>query len=267
MLPLVELTPEEIARVVGTVAGGAPNIADIYPLAPLQEGLLFHHLLTHGGYDTYALPMVLELDTRERLDAFLDALRRVVERHDILRTSLVWEGLREPVQVVWRDAPLPVEEVTLDAAGADPVEQLLAASAPTMDLRRAPLLRLGTAADPHTGHPLVLLRVHHLIQDHTTRDILLDEAGAFLTGRGAELAEPLPFRDFVAHAHAPGRQAAHERYFARLLGDVTETTAAYGQLDVRGDGADVVRVSLPCAPDLTRRLRDAALPWESAWHP
>src|SRR5262249_5140585 len=72
MLPLVDLTAEQIERVVSKVAGGARNVQEIYSLAPLQEGILFHHLLG-GESDAYLLALQLSFDSRARLEQYLGA--------------------------------------------------------------------------------------------------------------------------------------------------------------------------------------------------
>ena len=143
MLPLVELTRRDRAD-RASVPGGAANVQDIYPLAPLQEGILFHHLMGGEG-DPYLLAAQFSFDSRARLDSYIAALQAVVDRHDILRTAVLWEGLPEPVQVVWRKAALHVEEIELDPGTADAGEQLYARFDPRhfrIDVRQAPLLRL-----------------------------------------------------------------------------------------------------------------------------
>ncbi|MFI6063467.1 amino acid adenylation domain-containing protein, partial [Streptomyces sp. NPDC051286] len=257
MLTLVELPAAEIEQVVADVEGGAANVADIYPLAPLQEGLLFHHILADGGEDAYVMPRVLKFDSRERLDAFLGALQRVVDRHDVFRTGIVWEGLREPVQVVRRHAVLPVTEVRLDPHTTDPEAELMAIGGRSIDLRRAPLIDVHAAAEPDTGRWLALLRAHHIVQDHMAMAVVLSEVRAFLDGRGDELPEPLPFRDFVAQARGVA-QSEHERFFTDLLGDVTEPTASFGLVDVRGDGAAAVQARAELEASVAGRLREVS---------
>ncbi|MGW3292320.1 AMP-binding protein, partial [Streptomyces sp. NPDC001002] len=81
---------------------------------------------------------------------------------------------------------------------------------------------------------------------------------AFMEGRGDDLPEPLPFRELVAQARFGVSREEHERYFAELLGEVTETTAPYGLMDVHGDGATSVQARLPLDEGLAGRLREAA---------
>ncbi|HEU4562900.1 MAG TPA: amino acid adenylation domain-containing protein [Longimicrobium sp.] len=262
MLPLVTLTQAEIDGIVSGVEGGAGNVQDIYPLAPLQEGILFHHLLSREG-DPYLSPELYGFARREQLDAYLGALQAVIDRHDILRTAVVWEGLPEPVQVVWRRARLRVEEVELDAAEAeaDVPQALRARFDPRhtpMDLRRAPLMRAYVAHDQAKGHWVLLLHKHHLVLDHTSDDVLQEELQAHLQGRAAELPAPLPFRTFVAQARRSASRPQHEAYFRALLGGVDEPTAPFGLLDVFSDGSGIEVVAQQVEPAVEARLRSRA---------
>ncbi|MGY3610255.1 MULTISPECIES: hypothetical protein [unclassified Bradyrhizobium] len=92
MLPLIELAQGEIDRIVTTAPGG---IGNIYALSPLQDGTLFHHLLASQG-DPHLVVSQMAFADRGVLDPYLAAVQRVVDRHDILRTSFVWEGLSSP---------------------------------------------------------------------------------------------------------------------------------------------------------------------------
>ena len=261
MLPLVELTAAEIDRVVAAVGGAAADMADVYPLAPLQEGIFFHHLMqADQGTDMYVLPAVLGFDSRGRLEGFLAALQKVVDRHDILRTAVVWEGLREPVQVVLRQAEVPVTEVMLDAdgSGLDAVQQLIACADAVMDIRRAPLLRAWAAEESGTGRWLLLLQQHHLVMDHTTLDVVFGELRAFVDGDAERLPVPLPFREFVAQSRLRVSREEHEEFFAGLLADVEEPSAPFGVLDVRGDGAGLSEVRQRLSPELALRVRECA---------
>ncbi|HEX8693688.1 MAG TPA: amino acid adenylation domain-containing protein, partial [Longimicrobium sp.] len=260
MLPLVELTQAEIDAVVAGVPGGARNVQDIYPLAPLQEGILFHHLLAAEG-DPYLGVSLYGFDSRERLDAYVGALQAVVDRHDILRTSVAWEGLREPVQVVWRQARLEVEEVELDPAGGDAARQLWTRLSPRrhrLDVRRAPLIRLYAAREPDGERWVLLRHKHHLVGDHVTFDVVNEEIRAHLEGRADLLPAPLPFRDYVAQARLGVSRAEHEAYFRALLGDVEEPTAPFGLLDVWGDGSGIEEARLAVDASLAARLRERA---------
>ncbi|WP_122473193.1 non-ribosomal peptide synthetase, partial [Pseudomonas viridiflava] len=217
LLPLVQLDQEAIDRIVAHVPGGAANVQDIYPVGPLQAGILYHHLAA-GDSDPYLLQPRFTFADATRLDAFCGALQQVIERHDILRTALFWEGLQAPVQVVWRKATLSVDAVELQDLD----------DAPRMDLTQAPLLHLVHAHDPATGLIAAALRFHHVVMDHVALDVLGQELQSILLGDHAQLAEPVPYRNYIAQVLQGPDDAAHEAFFREQLGDIDEPTLPYG---------------------------------------
>ena len=178
-----------------------------------------------------------------------------------MRTAIVWEGLAEPMQVVWRDATLIVENVVLDAADGDVAEQLRRRFDPRgfrLDLRRAPMMRGFRAHDPASDRWLLLILFHHMVSDHTTLEGVVEEAHAHLLGEAGRLLAPLAFRDFVAQARLGVAREEHEAFFRSMLGDVSEPTAPFGLLDARGDGSGVDEARLALDASLARRLREQA---------
>ncbi|NUL36777.1 amino acid adenylation domain-containing protein [Kosakonia sacchari] len=235
MLPLVSLSQAEADAVVGTVEGGAANVQDIYPLSPLQEGILFHHLLQAQG-DAYLLSSLLAFDTRALLEAFLAALQQVIDRHDILRSAVCWQGVSRPVQVVRRRAVLPVTAF-VPQGGQDVAAQLRAqASQPRrMDVSRAPLFSAQTVHDPAQQQWLLALEFHHLVCDHISMALVCDEITQILDGNSAALAAPVPYRNFIARTlRVP--QSEHEAWFRARLADISTPTAPYDITDTRESG-------------------------------
>ncbi|MBD2786349.1 amino acid adenylation domain-containing protein, partial [Xenorhabdus sp. DI] len=258
MLPLVSLSQTEIDAIIETIPSGVSNVQDIYPLAPLQEGIFFQHLLQAQG-DDYLLQSLLAFDSRERLNTFLAALQQIIDRHDILRTSVYWQDLAQPVQVVWRQARLPVKVFT-PAPEEDVLSQLRACTDPRrhrLDLSRAPLFAADIAHDPVPNEWLLSLRFHHLVSDHLTLELIFAEIAHVLQNKANMLPVARPYRDFIAQAlSVPATE--HEAYFRTQLADVDEPTAPFGILKVPGDNRAISEDSLLLDPALAKAIRAQA---------
>ncbi|RJK64222.1 hypothetical protein CMV60_19110 [Serratia marcescens] len=259
MLPLATLSQPEIDAVVAQVPGGVANVQDIYALSPLQEGILFHHLLAERG-DPYQLSAVLRFDSRARLDAWLAAMQQVIDRHDILRTAFITQGVSSPVQVVWRKAELSLRELRLNPEEGEIGSRLTALFDPRRvrpDLTRAPLLSF-VAAQGEEGSWCVLQQWHHLIGDHSTLAVMQEEINLILAGRGDELTKAPPFRNAVAQARLGVSKAEHERFFRTMLADIDEPSLPFGLSDVHGEGRDISTAHLALPPALNQQLRRQA---------
>ncbi|RMQ45588.1 Amino acid adenylation, partial [Pseudomonas cichorii] len=260
LLPLASLDQSALDRIVATVPGGAANVQDIYPLAPLQAGILYHHVTASRG-DPYVLQATFTVRDQARIETFATALQKVIDRHDTLRTSVVWEGLESPVQVVWRQAQLDVQTLELNPEDGDiaiQIRERLSTRHHRLDLGKAPLLRLACAHDPADGRWIMLLMFHHLVLDHTALEVVRHEMQAFMLGEGDSLPVAMPYRNYVAQACLGLSEQEHETFFRSQLADIEEPTLAYGQASVRDDGTGIEEARIALDDGLSQRVRAQA---------
>lgn len=80
------------------------NVEDIYPLSPMQQGILFHTLyIPKSGMYCEQFHFTIYGDFN--ISAFKQAWQRLIERYQVLRTFFIWEDVKEPVQVVQKQTP------------------------------------------------------------------------------------------------------------------------------------------------------------------
>src|ERR1051326_5870754 len=99
----------------------AKNVEDVYPLSPMQEGLLFHSLYAqdHAVYVTHITCTLENLD----VPAFERAWQQVMDRHPALRTAFVWQNLEKPLQVVTRRVRIRIDQHDWRAFSRDRSEE------------------------------------------------------------------------------------------------------------------------------------------------
>jgi len=119
-------------------------------------------------------------------------------------------------------------------------------------------MRCVVAHDAANGRWLLQWLSHHLISDHTTLDIMIQEARACLLGESDRLPKPLPFRNFVAQARLSRERAEDEAFFRKMLGDVEEPTAPFGLMEAQSDGSGIDEARMELGAMLSRRLRERA---------
>jgi amino acid adenylation domain-containing protein len=208
-----------------------PDVEDIYPLTPLQQGMLFHTVYAPGSGAYVEQVGFTVRDPAFDPDALARAWQRVADRHPALRTAFAWEEMEEPVAVVQRRAALPVEK--LDWSGLDPAERereleafLAEDRRRGFDLLAAPLMRLALVR-AGAGEWRVQWSFHHLLLDGWSLPRVLDEVLTFdadaRAGRETLLPRPRPFRDYVLWLQGRDPAAAEAFWRGRLAGVAAPT--------------------------------------------
>ncbi|RKG72301.1 non-ribosomal peptide synthetase, partial [Corallococcus terminator] len=198
--PLAKLDARTLSQVQAKVEG----FEDIYPLSPMQQGMLFHALLAPKSgvyFEQLSWAFHSQVDAR----ALKRAWEELVARNAVLRTTFLWEGLEEPLQVVRRQASLPWRELDwrgqTEAAQRQQLETFLEEDrARGFDLVAGPLMRVALVRlDTHV-HRLVW-SFHHTVLDGWSLGLVMQDLFGFYDAFTRE-QPPLAtartaFRDYI----------------------------------------------------------------------
>jgi hypothetical protein len=242
------------------------DIADIYPLTPMQGGILFH-VLKEERPGPYIEQFVFEADRAPDPERLAAAWTAVIQRHPALRTAFVWEGVEEPLQIVMRECSVSVEWRDLTSAAPDEVEVAVREFL-TEDrdrgiaLAAAPLMRHTILA--HDRGCVVVWTLHHLIMDGWSMPITITEVAAHYRaaaeGSAPELREPHPFREYVSWL-SQKKTPALEAFWRRRVRGIRPRPIrlrAPGPITERAGTASAGRAYLDLSSDLSEALATTA---------
>ncbi|MEV7797398.1 amino acid adenylation domain-containing protein, partial [Streptomyces sp. NPDC087512] len=210
-LPLVPLDQDEI----DALESGNPAPADILPMTPLQEGLLFHANLSQDedGLDPYTVQCAFRLEGPVDAPSLRTAVRALLQRHPNLRAGFCTTLSGRPVQVVPGDgnaAEPSWQETDLSSLEEEAAEQAYARLLDEDRLRRfdlgePPLMRFLLVRMGPEQHRLVWT-LHHVLADGWSMPIVIRDLFALYAGR--VLGPVVSFREFLGWLRGRDRGAA-----------------------------------------------------------
>jgi amino acid adenylation domain-containing protein/non-ribosomal peptide synthase protein (TIGR01720 family) len=233
----------------------AQRIEDIYPLAPMQQGILFHSLYDADA-SAYVYQMLLDIDGLD-VARFQQAWQRVVDRHEVLRAGFIWgrDGLDAPLQVINRQLTLEMPEV--DVRGMVDLPAVLEARAQAdrergFDLQNPPLLRLCLLRTGDDRHRLIFT-CHHILMDGWSNSRMFGEVLQDYAGQPVPSAQGR-YRDFLVWLQGQDKAGAQDFWRGQLaaLDEPTRLASACHGRTVPGPGKQMHRLHFDQA--FTQRL-------------
>jgi amino acid adenylation domain-containing protein len=244
------------------------NVEDVYPLSPMQEGMLFHTLLAPGS-GAYVVHISSRIDGEFDVAAFKRAWQDLLTRHPILRSAFLWQGLEHPLQVVRTELALTWDEPDWSALGAEAQELALQdyldrEHSRGFDLAQAPLMRMALIRLGSARHQF-LWSYSHLLLDGWSVNLLWAEMFSFYKAyaekRLPRMTELRPYKDFIRWLGAQDRSKA-EAFWRRSLDGFTEPTPlpidTFSVSSVMSGISAYKEIAALLTPELTMKLKEAA---------
>jgi amino acid adenylation domain-containing protein len=213
------------------------NVEDFYPLSHIQQGILFHSLNAPNSgvyHEQRSFTLRGDLD----ISAFKHSWQRVVDRHPILRTAFIWEGLKEPIQVVHRQVSLPWEQQNWHGLSQIERAEQLAAFLEVdrkrgFEFSKAPLMRMALFQITDDTYQFVW-SYNHVLIDGWSMALIFKEVfnfyEAFRNGQDMLLEQSPHYKDYVKWLKLQDLSKAEMYWREALKGFVTPTSLGANKL-------------------------------------
>jgi amino acid adenylation domain-containing protein/non-ribosomal peptide synthase protein (TIGR01720 family) len=241
------LTPSDFplaqvsSKVLEEMAAKDALIEDIYPLSATQHGMLLHSLSapdSEAYYDQTSCTITGPLN----VSAFELAWQRVVNRHSVLRTAFIWQGLDEPLQVVHRTVDLHLAQhdwrSLSGAAQQKQLEALLEEDRKRgFRLEQPPLMRLTLVRTADEEYEFAW-SWHHLLMDGWSLSIVFQQVfelyRSLSSGSETAPARSRSYREYISWLQQQDLSQSEDFWRQTLKGFTTPT--AIGLKPVSSNG-------------------------------
>ncbi len=247
--PLAKLNQEQLEQVLAHLcvqAGNSKthwrNIENIYPLSPMQEGILFHSLYT-PQLGAYFEQFVCTLQGNLHVQTFEQAWLEVVARHSVLRTAFLWGISDQTLQVVYRQVPVSVKIHDWRSLPTTKQQEQLQAfleleRKQNLPLDQAPVMRLNLIQMSDDLSEFVWGH-HHLLLDGWSLSIVLKEVFTLYHGyltteaENLRLQPPQPYRNYISWLQKQDITAAQVYWREKLQGFTAPTSLRFNKASLK----------------------------------
>ncbi len=262
--PLAGLNQLELDKLLAVIK--TRNIFAIYPLSPMQQGMLFHSLYDPESR-VYFKQMTIDFKGKIDVTAFASAWQKVVDRHSILRTLFVWENLSAPLQVVLKQVNLPW--TNLDWVQLSPTEQqeqlkelLSTQKEQGFSFNQAPLMNC-TLIKLSVDSYKFIWNSHHILIDGWSSPIIFKEVISFyksaVNSETYQLPTPSPYYDYIAWLYSQDQQSAMQFWRQNLHGFKTPTPLMVNKTQsVREEQSGNQQIELGFSSECSKKLQSLA---------
>lgn len=251
--PLASLTQQQLDAL-------PVKVKDIYPLSPVQKGMLFHSVL-HPESTTYFGQVHGTVTGTIDVEKLEEAWNIVVERHPILSTIYMWEGLEEPIQIVINHGQLKIHQV--DISQYDESEQIKVLEKILREDRQRPfqldeypLIRVALVKKNEYEYELIW-SFHHISIDGWSIFLVLSEVVAaykqLIQQRKVALPDAGKYKSFIEWTNEQD-QAKAKAFWKEYMKGFTAPTSLLGKTDKEEEQDEISQISLSLTKEETEKI-------------